>query len=296
MYLPTKIKKLAVKLYYGLLPPKDKKFRRKKALALLDKEYLRRYLPVLDGLEKNTDAGEKADIIWVCWLQGEENAPEIVKACLRQMRRMQPDMRLIVVTRDNLTQYVHIPEYILKKWCGGVITNTHFSDILRVCLLYEHGGIWLDSTAFLMEPLREEILNAPFFAFHSRLYLHKYPKILDCNNWFLVSQKKHPLIAGIRALLFAYWQKENRAVHYFFYHLLFDLMTQNNSFYAAEWAKVPLLYDDCSELAEKLTEPYNPQIWEEIKSRSPLQKLSYKYQTPETDVLTFEKFILNMNK
>lgn len=59
-------------------------------------------------------------VIWWCWLQGLESAPPIVKAC-----------------------------YILDKWKAGIISNTHFSDILCLELLTSRGGIWVDATVFV---------------------------------------------------------------------------------------------------------------------------------------------------
>ncbi len=293
MYLITKIEKFFVRLGLGLLPLKNKKFLRKKALAMLDKKYLRRYLSALDEIQANTESAERErGVIWTCWLQGEDNAPAVVKACLAQMRKMEPNRKIVVITRDNIRQYVSLPDYIWEKWQKGLMSNTTFSDVLRVCLLYEHGGIWLDATVYLLKPIRDEIINAPFFAYHSRTYLRIYPKVLGNNSWFLVSNPRHTLIAGIRAMFFAYWRHENSTIHYFIYHLMFDLMVENNALCAAEWQKVPLFYDDNEELYENLFKPYSAELLSEIAERNPVQKLSYKYTSQPTTDFTFEKFIL----
>ncbi len=294
MYAVTKIEKFFTRLGLGIIPLKNKKFVRKKALAMLDKRYLRRYLPALNEIKESAEIIEKKkDVIWTCWLQGEEQAPAVVKACLAQMRKMEPSRQVVVITHENIHQYVTLPDYIWEKWQKGVISNTHFSDILRVCLLYEHGGIWLDSTAYLLKPIVSEIVDAPFFAYHSRTYLRIYPKILGNNNWFLVSNPKNTLIAGIRAMLFAYWRHENTTIHYFIYHLMFDLMVENNAICAAEWQKVPLFYDDNEELYENFFKPYDGKLLAEISKRNPVQKLSYKYTPQPTEDFTFEKFVLS---
>ena len=293
MYLPTKIKKQLVRFAYNFSFAKDKKFKRKKALAMLDKKYLRRYLYALDNLPKAIEQEPKEDIIWTCWLQGEENAPPIVKACIKQMRETETNQKIIVVTSENFTQYTTIPDYIITKWKAKKISNTHFSDILRVCLLYDNGGTWIDSTAYLMDNLPQEIKNAKFFAYHSRTFLRKFPKVLGNNNWLISCTKHHPLITGIRALLFEYWKNENKVTHYFIYHLLFDLMVDEFPYYNHLWNEVPLLYDENEELYENFFNMYDEKLYNEIRLRSPIQKLSYKYEKPQTDFITFEQYILN---
>ena len=293
-YFLTKIKKFFIRLGIGLLPLKNKKFLLKKSLALTNKKYLRRYLYALYEIDKDTD-GAKPNIIWTCWLQGEENAPPIVRACLNSIRLHNPDKTVIVITAENLSTYIDIPDYILKKWHQGIITNTHFSDILRVCLLYQYGGIWLDATVFLGAAIPDAILKAPFFAYHSRTFLRIFPKVYGANSWCLVSPEKHPLMSGMRLLLFTYWQHENQLCHYFLYHLFFDLMVENNDFCRQLWDEVPLYYDDekIEALYENLQQKFGKRLYNKIIKESPIQKLSYKYDPQQRKYKqTFEDYIL----
>lgn len=292
MYLPTKIKKQLVRFAYNFCLSKDKKFKRKKALAMIDKKYLHRYLYVLDTVDKKIPQEAKENIIWTCWLQGEENAPDVVKACLKQMRKVENKQKIIVVTAENFAQYTTIPDYIITKWKAKKISNTHFSDILRVCLLYENSGTWLDSTTYLMDCLPQEIKTAEFFSYHSRTFLRKYPKVIGNNNWLISCKKHHPLIAGMRAFLFEYWQKENTAVHYFIYHLFFDLMVEEHPYFKQLWNNTVLFYDENEELYENFFNKYDEKLYNEIKSRNPIQKLSYKYEKPQITSKTFENVLL----
>lgn len=294
-YFITNIKKFIIRTGIGVLPLKNKKFLRKKMLLLADKEYLKRYLYALDNINKTVDNKPKEDIIWTCWLQGEENAPPIVKACINSIRRTYPQKKLIIITSDNMHQYADIPEYIYDKWRKGIISNTHFSDILRVCLLYQHGGTWMDATVFLGNTVDESIMQASFFAFHSRTYLRTFPKILGNNSWFLHSVPQHPLMAGMRELLFTFWQHENRLIHYFLYHIFFDLMVENNTFCQDLWQKTPLFYDDekVEALYLNLANKFSQGQYHEIIRQSPIQKLSYKYPPLDASTQTFEQYILN---
>lgn len=42
--------------------------------------------------------------IWMCWWQGEENAPEIVRACIDSVRRNAGGHEVVVITDENLSR------------------------------------------------------------------------------------------------------------------------------------------------------------------------------------------------
>ena len=59
---------------------------------------------------------EESDKIWICWFQGIENAPELVKACYNSVLKNYKDKEIIVLTEENYKKYVDMPEHIIKKW------------------------------------------------------------------------------------------------------------------------------------------------------------------------------------
>ena len=92
---------------------------------------------------------EFSNKIWICWFQGIDNAPDLVKSCLKSVKRYFPDKEIILIDETNFLEYVNIPDYIIKKWKKGLISYAHFSDILRLEVLIAHGGLWLDSTVYV---------------------------------------------------------------------------------------------------------------------------------------------------
>ena len=165
---------------------------------------------IMQSIDSNV--GEHSNIIWVCWLQGEENAPEIIKACIASMRKWAKGYEIRLITDKNLLEYVNIPEYIIRKYQEGKITFTHFSDILRTCLLYEHGGIWIDSTVLLTGELPKEITTEPFFMYQNKL---SYDGSLAISSWLISANSYHPILKVIRDVLFAYWKNHNTLCHKF---------------------------------------------------------------------------------
>ena len=122
--------------------------------------------------------------IFVCWLQGEEAMPPVVKACFASIKRFAQNHPVVLITSENFSQYVTIPDHILRKVSEGKITLTHFSDIIRVNLLAKYNAIWLDATIYLTAPL-----NWPLTAFHT-LKEHKITgPFVSCSKYSSLCKK-----------------------------------------------------------------------------------------------------------
>ncbi|NDO51188.1 hypothetical protein FMM75_17825 [Lachnospiraceae bacterium MD335] len=104
------------------------------------------------GLNEPVYSGKR--YAWSCWWQGMEEAPDLIKACINSQKKYLPkETQLIIITRDNYRTYVDFPQWLLDKVAAGKVTLTTFSDVIRASLLYKYGGIWLDSTILITEPL-----------------------------------------------------------------------------------------------------------------------------------------------
>jgi mannosyltransferase OCH1-like enzyme len=55
--------------------------------------------------------------IWILWLQGFKNAPEIVKNCVATWERANARWRVIKIDKDSLKEYVSIEKILdsMKK-------------------------------------------------------------------------------------------------------------------------------------------------------------------------------------
>ena len=63
--------------------------------------------------------------IWVFWAQGFENAPELVKACYKNLINHN-GKAVRAITLGNIHEYVSIPNYISAKVKKGTISLTHY--------------------------------------------------------------------------------------------------------------------------------------------------------------------------
>ena len=112
------------------------------------------------------------DKIWVCWWQGIEQAPDIVKRCVQSICINAAPYEVVILDDTNYRNYVKIPDWMERKRSQGIITRTHFSDFLRLELLAEHGGIWLDSTFFASKFNAKEIMDLPVWSIKRPGYGH----------------------------------------------------------------------------------------------------------------------------
>lgn len=55
-------------------------------------------------------------MIWICWFQGLEHAPALVKQCVESVKCHTPDANIIVLTDENIPQYLNLPEHITTKY------------------------------------------------------------------------------------------------------------------------------------------------------------------------------------
>ena len=113
-----------------------------------------------------------SDRIWICWWQGLEQAPELVKVCVNSIQKNAGNHRVIVLTDDNYKDYVDIPEWVEEKKNKGIITRTNYSDLLRLSLLAKHGGMWIDSTFFCTQPVLDDYFQWPLWSIKRPDYFH----------------------------------------------------------------------------------------------------------------------------
>jgi len=218
--------------------------------------------------------GNASNYIFTCWLQGEENAPELVKVCFNSMRKCFKNKELVVITEKNLDQYTNFPAHILDKWKKGIITNTHFSDLLRAELLAKHGGVWIDATVFCTGNIDKYInKDTDLFVFKNE---HRGKNSICLSSWFIYAKPNNPIIVNTRDILYKYWEKNNSLVEYFLFHIIFTICVKH---FKEEWERVPFFtnLDPHVLWFYSFYEPFNQERFNQIKQMSNLHKLSYKF-------------------
>ncbi|SFC61682.1 Capsular polysaccharide synthesis protein [Butyrivibrio sp. YAB3001] len=78
-----------------------------------------------------------SDCIWVCWWQGLDQAPPIVKACIESIKKNSGKHQVIVLTDENYKKYVQLPEWVEKKR-----RNNHKNKLFRFTSIISFSKIW----------------------------------------------------------------------------------------------------------------------------------------------------------
>lgn len=212
--------------------------------------------------------------IWICWFQGMENAPELVQKCYQSVVENNPDKEVVVITSKNMDDYVTFPDYITDKWEKGIITHTHMTDLLRLELLINHGGMWLDATVLCTG-------EAPDYFFNSDLFFYQCLKPgrdghgSYISSWLMEAKTNNKVLMATRELCYEYWKEHNDMIDYF---LLHDFMSIVLDKYEDDWKKiVPRDNATPHELLLRLFDEYDEKMWNAIKEQTPFHKLTYKF-------------------
>lgn len=214
--------------------------------------------------------------VWVCWWQGLDNAPDIVKACVESIKAKVGNHRVIIITEENVDQYVSFPKVMMDKYKAGIITRTHLSDYLRLELLSRYGGLWFDSTFFCTSNI-EFVFNLPLWSIKRPDYLHISVASGQFANYSFACDEEHRWIfATLRDYLLAYWQKYDYMVDYLFLDYLIVKAIQDYREIAKAFSEIPPNNPNCDELLKVLSKQYDVQKWNELIKDTNLFKLTWK--------------------
>jgi hypothetical protein len=127
-------------------------------------------------------------VIYTYW--NDEN--KLVNAFVNTWRRnLSSDWKIILINDNNINQYVNAD--FMKKYCN--LEKFRFADFLRLELLKNNGGVWIDSTSaifnknFLDDYYNETIkgkYDVCLYEFKTRTVIESEPYL---ENWFIMAPK-----------------------------------------------------------------------------------------------------------
>ena len=263
-------------------------------------EYLiEHYGEILKGFTGKNTAPElfilPESTIWVCWWDGEEAMPALVKVCYKSILRHAGSHPVRLVTKYNYGDFIPIPKYIVEKVNAGIITITHFSDILRAALLYKYGGIWMDATVLVLADITLE--NMAFYSLKApakKSASITLARFAGLSNTSTASKIRHDgpqtsrwsgfLFAGtqnavifelVRDILYAYWKDHNDQIEYLLFDYVIALGYDNVPAIREMIDHVPLCDAEKFELEKSLNNEYSEEGFSRF-SLTPFHKLTWK--------------------
>lgn len=292
-----------VTFYYLLYP----RFGGAKAIAKRHyeiKRYIKKEFKEVFDTYRNTPM-EKAKAngqeppVWVCWLQGEEKMPEIVRICYKSLLKHSADKKVNLVTSDNLNEYIQIPDFIREYLDEGKISRTHFADYIRIMLLAKYGGLWIDASVLITGDITDET-QRPFYTIkqrvkHSIHYVSDYRwtvSLIGCSE----SSGKY-MFSCLKTLFDCYLRKRTFFIDFFLFDYLIAAMYE-------ELPAIKELIDNNREncesfylLSENLNKKYEEKVMQDIREQGKFHKTSWKQELHETTAdneQTFYGYIKNL--
>ena len=249
----------------------------------LEKKY-KKEINAFQSTYKDDEPHNTSNKVWICWLQGMNVAPKVVKKCYESIKLKLTDREIVLITSDNMCDYVEFPDFILEKWKIGQITHTHMTDLLRLELLIKYGGMWIDSTV-LCTSRREDIPN---YFFDSDLFLYQTLKpgrdgqALPISSWLISAKTNNKILIEARFLCYEYWKKNTEMVDYFLFHDFVAIALEHNE---REWKKI-IPRDNAAPhmLLLRFFDEYDEETWNAIKQQTPFHKLTYKFSEDQAKI------------
>lgn len=239
----------------------------------LQQKLKKKYYHVISDMPQSYTSEVCPKTIWVCWFQGLDNAPEIVKNCIESIRENFKDYDIIIITKNNLKDYVQFPSFIEEKLIDNRISLTHLSDLLRLELLSVYGGVWIDSTVLVTSNgIPKEILDADLFLFQE-LKPGNEGHSLPISSWFIVAKPNHPIILATKEMLYTYWRNNSTLIDYFSLHHFINI---SKEYFSDLWSRVPKYSSALPHLLQlELFDEYSETRYKEICKLTSIHKISY---------------------
>ena len=271
----------------------------------VDEILIERYRHILD---ENKDRFSKANpnsgkpresavsrIIWSAWLQGLDNAPEMVNVCLESHQKHLPGYEFRVLDMENYRQWVELPEWVEEKYARGMIPAALFSDVLRVAVLKRYGGVWMDAsvlcTGFDNQQLQKqwtEVENSRFAVFRYYRKGDRYPSGLS--NWFIAATPDNIVLTSVYDMLTAYWRDYDCTIDYYMMHLFISCALK--AFPEMERGMPKLNSRYSFFLGDALSRTYSQEAWQELVDHVAIHKLNYrKAEEAQKNPLSYYNFI-----
>jgi len=141
-------------------------------------------------------------IIWIYWDSGFESAHKIVKYCVESWKNKNPDWQIRLISESNLSTYINAIDVTKHKYFKLPIQKK--ANLIRLKLLADYGGVWVDATVYCTKPLSQWVFKhstSGFFVFSNpgrdRLI----------SNWFIAANPNNYIIKELYKSRCEFWSK-----------------------------------------------------------------------------------------
>ena len=224
-------------------------------------------------IEKPVIKNDKDEKVFSFW--GWNPQPDLITSCFESMKK-NCNQQVIILNEKTLSDYIDLPPFIMDLHKNGKMKDAHLADIARVELLYNHGGIWLDSTAFVTAEIPQNILDQDFFVYMANgKFGTPYSYIQNC---FIRSRKNAYLLDAWRSVIHDWWRGHDYPVEYFQHQIMFKGLVSQDKRAKAHFSKMPKICQDPTHLlwAEFRNQTFDKELFDKITADAFFQKTMYR--------------------
>ena len=266
----------------------------KTVFAIYRKRLKKFYAPFREQFSRDyKTAPSSNNNIFILWLQGLDNAPEVVKKCIDSTVRNSNGFTVHIITQENLEQYTEgIPSEVLEKIFAGIkrqqgqinkdfnrkyfdFTIQYLSDLLRMWLLSHYGGLWVDATVY-----HTSRIELPYI---DRYYTLRRPNGFKLNigngrwsTYYQYSPAGNIVTQFVYEALCYYAKNADFIMHYFLTDETIDYAYNNVDAIRQEIDSVPMSNLDVNSLVEILNQPWDESLYNKLTENTNTFKLSWK--------------------
>lgn len=235
--------------------------------------------------------------IWVCWWQGEAEMPEMTHKCYELLQANSNGHPVHLITRDNYSEYINLPQHIIECVENKSITFIFLSDLLRTSLIAKYGGIWVDSTYWLTRPL--DVNGQKLFTYRQDRF--KGQGGINDFNWtchLIGTGTPYYIFDFLRECLLLHVEKHHKIVTYLLIDFAINLAYESFEDFRLLIDRLPDHKPHIYIMPWLFNQKLDEENLKEILNTTPLLKLSYKlgqtnyiHTTPEGERTYYDWFI-----
>ena len=164
----------------------------------------------------------------------------------------------------------------------GNIGHAAFSDIIRMSLLSEYGGMWIDATVFLSQPIPDFVFKESFYTMKTYNPDSIYFSKSRWTGYYFSGSKTFPLFAFVKECLIAHWERTDYIIDYLLPDYIIEFAYRNIDCVKQKIDELPDNNFYRGKLMEQINAPYDASLFSELeKGTTFASKLSWRYGNPQ---------------
>lgn len=214
--------------------------------------------------------------IWVCWWQGEKSMPEMVKKCFNSIIRYSNGHPVKLITFENYKDYVQVDHRIVDKVKNGTFKLSHFADLVRLKLLEQYGGLWLDSTILLTANINEDFFQKFFSVKIKPVDNDSVSEYRWCSFVLGGGKDIRFIYSHLSSMLERYMLENEVFIDYLLIDYFLDILYRENRLVKETIDAMPYTNPNLHNLRIKFDDEFNEVQWDSMLSDTEIFKLTYK--------------------